>query len=182
MNNDDQEFAFEFPAEPTPSVETGFDLSAPLEQTESIYAPHFEGTRTEFLTGALSEAYKEKTELVEARRGELIPNVDIDQEHLDKLNVIINTALDELVDRVKHGERILNRLTGEEDRQPVKAKVLNDIVKTLFERQDVSRARIRLKNSATSSNMAELVAALKGAGREYEVIDAELMDDGGKNG
>lgn len=164
--------------------QSGFILD--FDDIEEIYTTHFEEVRTDVLADAINSATDQKNQLIShiaQETCELITDTDIDRIHLDKLNTIIDIALVELLDRVQFGDKVPNRLSVDECmRVPVKAKVLNDIVKTLFDRHDVSRARIKVGRSATASNMNELIAALKGSGREATIIDAELLDRGDGDG
>lgn len=158
-----------------------FDLETPTDDSVPVYMS--EEDMSNKSVGALCTGVQLYSADIRAyEQGDLEIRSEVDEVHLDKLTQIVDSALDEILDRVKYGDKLLNRMTGETARMPLRANVLNNIIKTLMDRHDISRARIKLKANKTSDNMSELIAALKGSSRGITVIDGELLDRGDEDG
>lgn len=117
-------------------------------------------------------------ELVEKYREEL------DIRLSSKIDTIVESAVDEIYNRVKDGDHILDSKTGEVLRIPPKARELAAISKFLSERQDVLIKRKKVENETNetikdkldslASHFASFVKQTNV--KKPDVIDGEIIE------
>lgn len=95
----------------------------------------------------------------------------------EKLTAIVNSAMDQLIDRVQHGEKKVNPFTQEVLRLPLTSAALVSAIKLMSERRDITRARLRLSGKIDQGQaITDLLTALQTRAPAQSVIDGELVE------
>lgn len=99
-----------------------------------------------------------------------------------KMEDVIEKAVDEIKERVENGEKILDSKSGKVIEIPVKASALNQVVKTLSDRQDIliGRQKADTISKQTIQDKLELLAKqfekFSKQHKPLEIVDAEYSE------
>lgn len=117
---------------------------------------------------------KELTEVCDTALEVLPP---IEAVEYEKLTVIVNAAMDQLIDRVQYGEKKVNPFTQEVLRLPLTSSALVSAIKLMSERRDITRARLRISGKIDQGQaIMDLLTALQTRAPTQSVIDGELVE------